>query len=82
MALEACETWEHYYDTSVAPGALVTFSNPFRTRLIAEASLKSDKVGSEALARLLRLASLPAAFAPLPESRRLRILARDWVFYR
>jgi transposase len=82
VALEACPMWEHYYDTVASTGASVTLSNPYKTRLIAEASLKSDKVDSEALARLLRLDSLPTAYAPPPETRRLRILVRDRVFYR
>ena len=82
VALEACSMWEHYYDAATATGASVTLSNPYKTRLIAEASLKSDKVDSEALARLLRLDSLPTAYAPPPEIRALRTLVRDRVFYR
>lgn len=82
VALEACSMWEHYFDTAASTGAVVTLSNPFKTRLIAEASLKSDKVDSEALARLLRLDSLPTAYAPPPEIRALRLLVRDRVFYR
>lgn len=82
VALEACSMWEHYFDTAAATGASVALSNPFKTRLIAEASLKSDKVDSEALARLLRLDSLPTAYAPPPAIRALRTLVRDRVFYR
>ena len=82
VALEACSMWAPYYDTAASTGAVVTLSNPYKTRLIAEASLKSDKVDSEALARLLRVDSLPSAFAPSPEMRRLRTLVRDRAFYR
>jgi len=82
VALEACSMWAPYYDTAASTGAEVTLSNPYKTRLIAEASLKSDKVDSEALARLLRVDSLPTSFAPPPELRALRRLVQDRVFYR
>ena len=82
VALEACSMWAPYYDTAASTGAEVTLSNPYKTRLIAEASLKSDKVDSEALARLLRVDSIPTSFAPSPEIRHLRMLVHDRVFYR
>jgi transposase len=82
VALEACSMWQPYYDTAASTGAAVTLSNPYKTRLIAEASLKSDKVDSEALARLLRVDSIPTSFAPPPELRALRTLVQDRVFYR
>jgi len=82
VALEACSMWEHYHDAAVAAGAEVVLSHPYRTRLIADASLKSDKVDSEALATLLRLNALPTAFVPSLETRALRRLVRERVFYR
>ena len=57
-------------------------SNPFKTRLIAEASLKTDKLDSEALATLLRLNSVPQSFAPPPEVRAQRNIVRERIFYR
>lgn len=82
VALEACTMWEHYYDAAVAAGADVVLSHPYKTRLIADASLKSDTVDSEALATLLRLQALPTAFAPDAATRFLRRVVRDRVFYR
>lgn len=82
VALEATTVWEHYYDAAARAGASVVLSNPLKTRLIAETSLKSDKVDSEALATLLRLNALPTAYAPPPELRTLRRLVRDWVFFQ
>ncbi len=82
VVLEACTLWEHFYDAARATGASVVLSNPYRTRLIAEASLKTDKLDSEALATLLRLDSVPESFAPPPELRALRNLVRERVFYR
>ena len=82
VALEACSVWEHYHDAARSAGAEVVLSHPYRTRLIADASLKSDKVDSEALATLLRLNALPTAFVPDPSTRALRRLVRERVFYR
>lgn len=82
VALEACTMWEHYHDAAVAAGAEVVLSHPYKTRLIADASLKSDTVDSEALATLLRLRALPTAFAPDVATRALRRVVRDRVFYR
>lgn len=50
--------------------------------MISEASLKSDKVDSEALAQLLRLKAIPVAFAPDATTRELRQMVRDRAFYR
>jgi transposase len=82
VALEACSMWPHYYDAARAAGATVVLSNPLKTRLIAEATLKNDKVDSEALATLLRGNLLPMAYAPPPEIRALRSVVRDRLFYR
>ncbi len=82
VAIEACTMWAHFHDAALAAGADVVLSHPYKTRLIADASLKSDKVDSEALATLLRLRALPTAFVPSEESRALRRTVRDRVFYR
>jgi transposase len=81
IALGACTVWEHFFDAAQSTGAEVVLSHPTKTRLIAEASLKSDKVDSEALATLLRLNSLPRAFPPMGEARQLRDLVRERLFY-
>jgi transposase len=52
-----------------------------KTRLITEAALKTDKVDSEALAKLGRLDAVAEAYAPSPAERALRHLMRDRVFY-
>jgi transposase len=81
VVLEACNVWEHRYDAVLSTGAKVTLAHPFKTRLITDASLKSDKVDSQALAELLRLNAVPEAFAPPPPVRELRQLVRDRAFY-
>ncbi len=81
VVLEACNVWPHVYDAARSTGADVTLAHPFKVRLISEASLKSDKVDSEALARLLRLGAVPMAYAPDPATRDLRQIVRDRIFY-
>jgi len=82
VALEACSVWQHFYDAAESTGASVVLSNPLKTRLIAEANLKTDRVDSEALATLLRGNLLPTSYAPPPETRALRSLVRERLFYR
>ena len=81
VVLEACHVWERYYDAATSTGAEVVLSHPRTTRMIAEASIKTDKVDSAALANLLRLDSIPQAFAPPPEIRALRKLYYERAFY-
>jgi transposase len=55
------------YRRLVEEGYDVTVSHPKKTRYIAEARIKSDRVNSKALAELLRLESLPESYIPPPE---------------
>jgi transposase len=82
VVLEACNVWQHVYDAAASTGARVTLAHPYKVRVISEASLKSDKVDSTALAQLLRLQAVPVAFAPDAPTRELRQLVRDRGFYR
>jgi transposase len=81
VVLEACNVWPRAYDAAVSTGAKVTLAHPYKVRVISEASLKSDKVDSLALAQLLRLKAVPVAFAPDGPIRDLRQIVRDRAFY-
>lgn len=52
----------------------IVISNPLRTRAIAEAKIKTDKVDSRVLAELLRCGYLPLVWQPDAETQRLRRL--------
>jgi transposase len=82
VAMEPCTIWEPLHDALTSAGAEVTLANPLRTRLIADATIKTDKVDSEALATLLRLQALPVVWVPPGEIRALRHTVRERVFYR
>lgn len=55
--------------------ATVVVSNPLKTKAIAEASIKTDKVDARVLAQLLRCNFLPAVWQPGPTVERGRALA-------
>jgi len=52
----------------------VVVSNPMKTKAIAEAKVKTDKVDAEVLAQLLRCDYLPSVWVPDPVTRSLRQL--------
>jgi len=52
--------------------ASVTPSNPMKTRAIASAKIKTDKVDALVLAQLLRLGYLPEVWVPDPQTQALR----------
>jgi transposase len=52
----------------------IVVGNPLRTRAIAEAKVKTDKVDSRVLAELLRADYLPSVWQPGPETQHLRRL--------
>jgi transposase len=55
-------------------------SHPKKTRYIAEAKIKSDRVDSKAIAELLRLDALPQAYMPDEETAMLREKVRRRAF--
>ena len=64
VVLEASMNWYHLYDLLEALEIPVTLAHPLRTRAIAEAKVKTDKVDSTILAHLLRADLVPAAYIP------------------
>lgn len=52
----------------------IVIGNPLKTRAIAEANIKTDKVDSRVLAELLRCNYLPVVWQPDQETQRLRRL--------
>jgi transposase len=81
VVLENTNVWEQFYEAALSTGAEVVVSNPRTTRMIAEASIKTDKVDSATLANLLRLDAIPLTYIPPPEIRALRRLYLERNFY-
>lgn len=61
-------------------GYRVEVSHPKKTRYIAEARIKSDRVDSRAIAELVRLDALPSSYVPPPEIAELREKVRRRAF--
>lgn len=76
IALEATEGWYHFYEMieDICPD--ITLAHPLKTRAIAEARIKTDKVDSAMLAHLLRANLLPRSYIPPREIRDMREVLR------
>ena len=68
--------WIQVHDRLEAHGFDVTLSHPFKTRLIAEAKVKTDKVDARTLAGLLWAGMIPTCYVPDEEQRSRRELLR------
>lgn len=76
IAMEATTNWYYFYELLEAKTQNISLAHPAKTRVIAEAKLKNDKVDSKMLAHLLRTDLLPKAYIPSRETRDLRELLR------
>jgi len=76
VAMEACYCWQPVYDFLEGRGYEVKLAHPTKTRIIAEAKIKTDAIDSERLAHLLRSDLLPTSYVPPKELRDLRELVR------
>jgi transposase len=68
--------WIQIHDRLEEHGFDVALSNPAKTRLIAEAKIKTDKVDARTLAALLRADMIPTCYVPGEELRSRRELLR------
>lgn len=71
--------WIRLYDSLEDRGISVVLSNSSKTRLIAEAKVKTDRVDARILARLLRANMLPLCFVPTRRQRDRRQFIRHRV---
>jgi transposase len=80
VAMEATTSIAPLYRRLLKEGYDVTVSHPKKTRYIAEARIKMDRVDSRALSELLRLNSLPESYVPPPYIAELREKVRRRAF--
>lgn len=74
--MEACYGWEYFYDEVEGLVEELIMAHPLKTRLIAEARIKTDAIDSETLAHLLRADLIPKAYAPAADTRDKKNLLR------
>ena len=78
VAIESTPSWYWLYDSLEDEGFDVKLSHPLRTKAIAYAKVKTDKVDSATLAHLLRSDLLPLSYVPGKTVR----LSRELLRYR
>jgi transposase len=76
VAIESTPSWYWLYDSLEDEGFDVKLSHPLRTKAIAYAKVKTDKVDSATLAHLLRSDLLPLSYVPERPVRLHRELLR------
>jgi transposase len=74
--MEACYGWEYFCDEVDDLVDELIMAHSLKTRLIAEAKIKTDSMDSETLAHLLRADLIPHAYAPSAETRDIKNLLR------
>jgi len=80
VAMESSNQVASLYRKLEGRGYSVMVSHPKKTRYIAEAKIKSDRVDSKAIAELARLDALPLAYMPDKEISMLREQVRRRAF--
>lgn len=78
VAIEATRSWYWLYDLLEENGIKVKLCHPLKTKAIASAKIKNDKIDSKVLAHLLRADLLPLSYVP---DRSVRI-QRELLRYR
>jgi len=68
--------WMRIHDTLEENGIDTILANPYKTKIIAEAKIKSDKLDARILSDLLRTGLIYESFVPKQEDREKRSLVR------
>ena len=76
IAMEATGDWYYFYELLEGKAHEVSLAHPLKTRAIAEAKIKTDKIDSGILAHLLRTDLLPTSYIPPREIRDVREILR------
>lgn len=76
LALEAVGNWYYFYELLEKKGVSVSLSHPKKTKAIASAKIKTDKIDAKILAHLLRTDLLPLSYIPPKRIRDLREVIR------
>lgn len=79
--VEASYSWGPVYDWLGELADEVVLAHPVKVRAIADARIKTDKIDSETLAHLLRADLIPAAYAPSKETRAVKRVLRQRMFF-
>ena len=83
VVVEACWNWGWLHDVleQIEQVEEVVLAHPYKTRVIAEAQIKSDKLDARILSQLLRGNLIARAHAPSCQTRQRRFLLRQRMFW-
>jgi transposase len=83
VVIEATWNWGRVHDLleEIEEVEEVVLAHPYKTRIIAEAQVKTDKLDARALAKLLRADLVARAYIPSVETRRRKEVLRQRVFW-
>jgi transposase len=83
VVMEACWNWGWLYDLlgETERVADVTLAHPFKTRLIADAQIKTDGLDADGLTTLLRGNLIATVHAPSPATRARKHVIRQRTFW-
>jgi transposase len=73
--------WLHEVLEQAMPGEHITLANAFKTRIIAEAQVKTDKIDARILALLLRAGLISSVHIPCKETRQRKEVLRQRCFF-
>jgi len=76
IVIESTSSWYWLYDLLAGEGFDVVISNPVKTKAIASAKIKNDKVDSHMLAQLLRADLISCVHVSTLETRKLKEILR------
>jgi transposase len=76
IVIESMSSWYWLYDLLTGNGLEVVISNPVKTKAIASAKIKNDKIDSHMLAQLLRADLISTVHVSSLERRKLKELLR------
>jgi transposase len=76
IVIESTGVWEYIFEMLDEMHYEVKLANPFKTRAIAEARIKTDSIDASTLADLLRANLVAESYIPPKEIRNLRELTR------
>ena len=83
VVIEATWNWGRIHDLleEIEEVEEVVLAHPYKTRIIAEAQVKTDKLDARALAKLLRADLVARAHIPSVETRRRKDVLRQRLFW-
>ena len=79
--LEAGPNWVFMYDWLEGEVDRVKLAHPLKVKAIADAKVKTDKIDAKILAHLLRADLIPEAYVPKAETRKVKDILRQRMFF-